>query len=123
MIELWTFVAVGCGGAIGAFCRAFCTTVIEKRLKHWLFKGAFFINFVACFLAGFLMCMVMGDVVKLAVMVGFLGGFSTLSSVNLDAAGYFLRKQYGRCFGFLTVYYITAIFASVLGFVLASNIL
>ena len=111
----------GIGGAIGAACRAYLIAAIEKRFKNWLFTGAFFVNCCSCFIAGFCFALSLGGMPTALLMAGFCGGFSTLSSVNLDAVNYLRSgKEHAKlhCFGYLVMTYGATLIAAALGFAL-----
>lgn len=123
MNTLLTFLTVGVGGALGSFCRAWLINAIETRHKHWLFRGALFCNAISCFLAGLCLGLALSGTPELVLMVGFFGGLSTLSTVNLDAAGYFLSKKYARCFAYLGLTYGLTLTVVALGFSVGSILL
>lgn len=122
-MTLVTYLLVGIGGALGAFCRAYLIGVIEKIRKHWLFKGAFFVNCASCLIAGASLALALGPLPQAVVMTGFCGGFSTLSSVNLDAAGYLFEGNSGKCVAYLALTYAGALAMAGLGFAVMSTLL
>ena len=95
------FLAVGIGGAFGAFCRSKATSFLKP-----LFPGRFplptlFINLLSCTLAGALMAfqMQLDGIVHLALTMGFLGGFSTLSTMNFEAVELVSQRHYKEGIG------------------------
>lgn len=122
-MTLVTYLLVGIGGALGAFCRAYLIGAIERIRKHWLFKGAFFVNCTSCFIAGVSLALALGPLPQAVVMTGFCGGFSTLSSVNLDAAGYLFEGNPRRCVGYLLLTYAGALATAGAGFALTHALL
>ena len=123
MSLLLTFLAVGIGGALGSACRAWVISAFEARCKHWLMRGALVANVVSCFLAGLCLGLALSGLPQMVLMVGFFGGLSTLSTVNLDAAGSFLSKRYGRCFAYLLVTYGATLAVVLAGFALGQSLL
>ena len=110
------WIAVGLGGALGAATRAFLTDVLVPRLPESLPYPTLLINVVACFSMGVLANLAMGHVLQLALCMGFLGGFSTLSAVCWESVGYFREKRYGRCFGYLVLTHGVALLSTAAGF-------
>ena len=113
------WLAVGLGGALGAAARAFFTDILTPRMPESLPYPTVLINVIACFAMGMLVRLALGEVLQLTLCVGFLGGFSTLSSVCWDAILYFRDGKYARCFGYLALTYGLALGATAAGFWLA----
>lgn len=114
------FLAVGCGGAIGALCRGLAT----RSLKHhtpstWPF-ATLIVNLIACFVAGALTAVSLAEWERLSVVVGFLGGFSTLATMNFEAATLFREKRYSACFLYLLITYASTLGSAAGGFALAA---
>ena len=80
---------VAVGGAVGSVCR-FLTGVIVTRLSGPAFPwGTLTVNVVGSFAIGFLTELVARKLnasmeMRLLIVVGFLGGFTTFSSFSLD---------------------------------------
>ena len=102
---------VGLGGATGAVCRAALIDALDKVRAGWFPRGTFCVNCLACFLAG-------------VFLAGFCGGFSTLSSVNLDAAKLLVNSGEGaKSAAYLLATYAAAVVLAAIGFFLASTLL
>lgn len=119
-MSIAAFLAVGLGGALGALCRSMATTHLKLR-----FRGAFplptlLINLAACTIAGVALCLQLNDVAYLALTMGFLGGFSTLSTMNYEAVELVAQHRYATGFGYLAISYASTLGAAALGFVIAS---
>ena len=121
-MSLLVLVCVGVGGALGALCRH----VASGRMKAH-FKSAFpwptlFINFAACTLAGAALALAahMNQTAYLALTMGFLGGFSTLSTMNCEAVDLVVRGQVSTGAVYLFVTYAGTLGAAALGFAIFS---
>lgn len=121
-MSIAAFLAVGLGGALGALCRSMATTHLKLR-----FRGAFplptlLINLAACTIAGVALCLQLqlNDVAYLALTMGFLGGFSTLSTMNYEAVELVAQYRYATGFGYLAISYASTLGAAALGFAIAS---
>ena len=92
------FLAVGIGGAFGALCRSKATSLLKPRFPGQFPLPTLFINLVSCTLAGALMAiqMQLDSIVYLALTMGFLGGFSTLSTMNFEAVELVSQRQYAE---------------------------
>lgn len=111
-MSLLAFIAVGCGGALGALCRSKATTVLKRHFTGLLPVPTLLINICACTLAGILLALQAhtNDVAYLAATMGFLGGFSTLSTMNFEAVD-LIKRGYTR----VGAAYLAATYASTLG--------
>ena len=115
-------VAVGLGGALGALCRSKATAFLKPHFPGRFPLPTLLINLTSCTFAGIALCLESGmnDTFYLALTMGFLGGFSTLSTMNYEAVELVSQKQYATGFGYLAVTYTTTIGAAAIGFTLAS---
>lgn len=88
MIRNLLFIALG--GAIGSVLR-YLTSVWTVKLigQNWFFSGTTAANVIGCFLIGIIATVLqekglMDNTIKLFLIVGFLGGFTTFSSFGLE---------------------------------------
>ncbi|ACZ19695.1 CrcB protein [Thermanaerovibrio acidaminovorans DSM 6589] len=80
---------VALGGGAGALARYLMSTGVQQRVNGVGFPvGTVVVNIVGCFLAGFVWTLLsyreVDHHIRLALMVGFLGGFTTFSSFALE---------------------------------------
>lgn len=83
------FLWVGLGGALGAICRFGLSTFINERTSSSFPAGTFAVNFIGSFLFGLLFVAVfsaapMRESLRLLVLVGFLGAFTTFSTFSFE---------------------------------------
>ena len=111
MSSLLLALCIGLGGAVGAVCRSYALDAIDallvkRKTMHvvptrfdsvcsWLPVAVLLVNAVACFLAGVFGGLVVQGCAQAFLLAGFCGGFSTLSTVNLDAARLFSGQVNG----------------------------
>lgn len=84
------FVWVGLGGLVGANARYGMTKLVAARFGDSLPWGTFAINLLGSFLIGILLVtlserVVADPAIRLVLVVGFLGGFTTFSSYTFEA--------------------------------------
>lgn len=119
MIRNLLFIAIG--GAIGSVLR-YLTSVWTIKLigQNWFFSGTTAANIIGCFLIGIIATLLqekglMENTIKLFLIVGFLGGFTTFSSFGLE--GYEVAAvslQKGLIYmGFQIVSGIAAVWAGI----------
>lgn len=118
-----SFLFAACGGGLGALCRGLMTRFLKRHTpSEWPF-ATLIVNLIACGLAGFFMPANLSDAARLAITVGFLGGFSTLATMNYEAASLFRDKRYLACLLYLAVTYATTFGSAALGYALAGVIM
>lgn len=106
METLLKIFSVAVGGAFGAAARY----LINVSPLHKIFQPfpfpTFFINVAGSFLIGFLLILLtdkyaVNDNLRLAVMVGFLGAFTTFSTFELEIWGLIKENQLFTAFLYL----------------------
>ncbi len=89
MDELIKIFAVAVGGAGGAVLRHLFNISPLAKVFEWFPLPTFVINVVGSFLIGFLLVLfadrfVVSENIRLAVIVGFLGAFTTFSTFEME---------------------------------------
>lgn len=113
---------VGLGGSAGAMARNFLSSAIANRTSSWFSFGTLIVNLIACFISGALVPLALGNAAHLMIVVGFLGGFSTLGTLNFNLAALWEAGQYKRCFLSFFVNYAATLGAALTGFLLVSTL-
>ena len=103
------------GGALGAVARYLINVSPLNNLFQPFPFPTFFINVTGSFLIGFFLILLTGkfaagDNFRLAVMVGFLGAFTTFSTFELEISDLIKESRY------LTAFFYS-IFSVVAGFI------
>jgi fluoride exporter len=80
---------VGLGGGVGSVARFLCQRSVSAWYPHAFPFGTLIVNFLGCFLIGFLLgFMEKASIVKpelrLLLVTGFCGGFTTFSAFAAD---------------------------------------
>lgn len=119
-MSLLLFIAVGCGGALGALCRSKGTALLKKRFNGLFPFATLIINICSCTIAGLLLAFEtqLDSTAYLAITVGFLGGFSTLSTMNFEAVDLIKRGYTLMGIVYLVVTYASTLGAASIGFAL-----
>lgn len=80
---------IGVAGLLGTLARYLLSGWVARKAGETFPTGTLVVNLVGCFLAGFLYQLteerfLVDPVVRAAILVGFLGGFTTFSSYGLQ---------------------------------------
>lgn len=86
-------IMVAIGGALGALSRYGLCGLINYLYKPQLTLGTIIVNMLGCFLMGLAISMIHGrfpvpDSIKLLLLTGFLGAFTTFSTYTLESVSY-----------------------------------
>ena len=98
--------SIALGGAFGAVARYLVNiSPLQNTLKPFPFP-TFLINITGSFLIGFLLIfltgkLAVGENLRLAIMVGFLGAFTTFSTFELEIWNLLKEDQYAIAFFYL----------------------
>jgi fluoride exporter len=80
---------IGLAGLLGTLARYGLSGFVARRVGETFPTGTLVVNVTGCFLAGFLFHvlqerLLVNEVARTALMIGFLGGFTTFSSFGLQ---------------------------------------
>ena len=81
---------VGFGGFIGSILRYFLYILTSNILGYTSPAATIFVNIIGCFLIGFAYQLfnthlIISENLRLFIMIGLLGGFTTFSAFSIDA--------------------------------------
>ena len=116
-----TLIMVGLGGAAGALCRHRALSFMKPRSNSWFPWPTLLVNLASCTVAGTALAgaAALGQTAYIALTMGFLGGFSTLSTMNCEAVDMATEGHRGEAAAYLMVTYGSTLGAAALGFALA----
>ena len=113
---IWKIVSIAAGGAAGAVARYLVNISPLAGIFEKFPLPTFVINVVGSFLIGLLLILLtdkfeVGDNLRMAVIVGFLGAFTTFSTFEMEIYG--LAKE--REFGIALLYMLLSVVAGFVG--------
>jgi len=115
--------AVGIGGASGALARYALNLLFAKFFAPFPF-ATFFINISGSFLIGFLITLFSekfetGENLHLAIIVGFLGAYTTFSTFELETFELLREKQLPTAFFYVSMSFALGLASLIAGVWLA----
>ena len=119
--------AIMIGGAIGAAMRFIVANGVYNALGREFPYGTLAVNIIGSFLMGLLTVILLekGDfdpLIKLAILVGFLGSFTTFSTFSLDTLTLINDGALGRAFLNMISSVVVCVSAVWLGMILAKQL-
>ena len=97
---MWRILFIGLAGLLGTLGRYWLSGLAARRFGETFPVGTLLVNIVGCFLAGFLFYLMqerflVNQTVRTAIMIGFLGGFTTFSSFGLQTFTLIRDSEFG----------------------------
>ena len=110
------YLAIALGGSLGAVCRYWVSTSTYAWLGTEFPFGTLMVNVSGSLLMGFLAVLLteklaVPEALKLALLVGFLGSYTTFSTFALDG----LNWLYNGAWIKVMAYMLISVFGSLLG--------
>ncbi len=123
MFELSNFFSVAIGGAFGAVARYLLNILLADTLKPFPFP-TFFINLTGSFLIGFLLILFTEkfqsyENLRFAIIVGFLGAYTTFSTFEMEIFTLIQNKEFFTALAYLLASVIIGFIGVSLGVWLA----
>lgn len=127
METLTKILSIAVGGAFGAVARYLINISPLQSLFEKFPFPTFFINLTGSFLIGFLLTLFadklpVSENLRLAVLVGFLGAFTTFSTFELEIFGLIRDNQFLIAFVYLFLSVLLGFIGVALGISLARQI-
>ncbi|WHY74074.1 fluoride efflux transporter CrcB [Fictibacillus enclensis] len=112
---------VAAGGFFGAVFRFGIGQWVKKHTVTAFPLATLFVNITGSFLLGWLTGMEPSDSIRLFFGIGFMGAFTTFSTLKLENIHFYRKKQWNVLILYLSLSYIVGILAALAGFVLGSR--
>jgi CrcB protein len=112
---------VGIGGFFGAVARFSISKQLNNNMTNMLPMGTLTVNLLGAFLLGILLGAKAGVMVVLLLGTGFLGAFTTFSTIKLEMVQMYMKKHYKKFFLYLLTTYGIGILLAGLGYWIGGN--
>ena len=114
------FLIIGLGGAAGSILRYAVQKYFQSQSAAAFPTGTLLVNITGCFLIGILWGMVSrsltwNEEMKLLLMTGFCGGFTTFSAFTLEGIGLLKENKTALFFIYLTASVVGGLLATFIG--------
>ncbi len=121
------FLYAAFGGAIGAAARYGVNVSTPKLLGYGFPWGTMIVNIAGSFVMGLLIAVMAlswnaSQEMRVFLITGVLGGFTTFSAFSLDFAALYERKEYGLAFGYAGSSVVMSLIAVFAGLYLARTV-
>lgn len=119
---MWNqFLLVAIGGAAGSLCRYSLSGVAHRFFGNGFAWGTLVVNVLGSFILGFAFAMVdqrqwMAATVRLLLMVGFLGAFTTFSTYALESMNFARQGQLTVAVANIAANNLSGLIAVIAGF-------
>ncbi len=112
---------VGFGGFIGSILRYSLYILTSNILGYTSPVATIFVNIIGCFLIGFAYQLfstqlVISENLRLFIMIGLLGGFTTFSAFSIDAFQLYQNSGKILAIAYVVVSIILSLLATLAGF-------
>lgn len=119
-MSLQNLLMVGLGGFFGAIARY----IVSKQYNKSTYRiplGTMAVNTIGAFLLGFLMGVKAGPMMLLLFGTGFMGAFTTFSTLKLEMTKMFKHKHYTIFFLYTVLTYGLGITLAYIGFLFGTS--
>jgi fluoride exporter len=124
---MWAYLAIAIGGVLGCWARYAMTNLVQAIYGRDFPYATLSINVLACFIMGFLFeetldRLTISPVLRVGILTGFIGGFSTFSTFAMETLLLMEQGQGGKSAIYVVVSIVLGLMAVTGGVYLARNL-
>lgn len=116
------YLAIFIGGGLGSLARFGLSKFNGEVNSNWVTFGTFLANMISCFILGYVVAYSikngLSDNLKILLITGFCGGFSTFSTFSYELFTFVQRGSYSMA----VIYLLTSVFFGLLMIILGIKI-
>ncbi len=121
------YIAIAVGGSAGAMSRYWVTSTTYQWLGHEFSYGTLLVNVLGSLIMGFLAVLLVerfdvGDEIRLGIMVGFLGSFTTFSTFAMDTIHWIDSGAVFKALAYVLVSVLCCVLGAWAGLITAKQI-
>jgi len=121
------YLAVAISGGLGALLRFLVSRGIGSAAAQTFPYSTLFVNVLGSFLVGFLTWILLyklqvNEVLRNAVLIGFLGGFTTFSSFSIEVVTMLEQQHWAKALAYLVSSVLCCVVMCFVGIALAKQL-
>jgi fluoride exporter len=113
---IWHILLVGSGGFLGSICRYKLSNFLSNRFPSVFPYGTLTVNLLGCICIGWVMGHHAHDSITLWAGTGFMGAFTTFSTLKLESLGLLKHKWTGTWLIYTLLTYTLGLLFVFLGY-------
>jgi len=121
------YIAIALGGSVGAISRYWVSSTTYQWLGNHFSYGTLLVNVIGSVLMGFLAVVLVerfdvSDEIKLGIMVGFLGSFTTFSTFAMETLTWIENGEAMKALAYVLISVFCCVFGAWAGLLTAKQI-
>lgn len=119
MSAITPYLLIAVGSAVGGVARALLNLAVTNRTGELFPWGILAVNVLGCLVIGVLAALVERESLKILLMTGLCGGFTTFSAFSLDALRLLQDGRPGAAAAYVATSLVLCLLATWLGWTVA----
>lgn len=119
MSAITPYLLIAVGSAVGGVARALLNLAVTSRAGELFPWGILTVNVLGCLVIGVLAALVERESLKILLMTGLCGGFTTFSAFSLDALRLLQDGRPGAAAAYVATSVVLCLLATWLGWTVA----
>ena len=122
------YIFIGIGGFLGAICRVFIRNIHIYNFKELIPMNTLIINVTGSFVLALLLTIAldiwkMDESIRLGIGTGFLGGYTTFSTLCKEAVTLLTKGNYFSAISYMAMSIVLGLTAAYFGIIIAREVI